>query len=139
MLVRRDELRASKVMQERVMNNEKIEIMRHTEWVEIMGDGQIMTQMKIMNNQTNEESLIDAWGLFYAIGHKPNTDFLEGQVALDETGYIVTQWHMSTSTNIPWVYAAGDVQDKKYRQAITSAGTWCMAALEAEHFLQSTN
>lgn len=136
MLVRRDELRASKVMQERVLNHEKIEVLRHTEGQEIVWDGHIMTGMKIINNQTQESIELEAWWLFYAIGHKPNTDFLDGQVALDEAGYIITQDNI-TETNISGVFAAGDVQDKKYRQAITSAGTGCMAALEAEHRLQS--
>ncbi len=134
MLVRK-EMRASKVMQERVKNNPKIEILYHHEWKEILGDGQMMTGMKIWNNETDETMEIEAGGLFYAIGHKPNTGFLDGQIDTDDAGYINTQWHMSTKTNKPGVFAAGDVQDKKYRQAITSAGTGCMAALEAEHWL----
>jgi len=137
MLVRK-EMRASKIMQERVKNNSKIEIMYHYEGKEILGDGQLMTGMKIWNNQTQEETEIQAWGLFYAIGHKPNTGFLWGQIETDDMWYIVTknaETYMSTRTNQPWVYAAWDVQDKKYRQAITSAGTGCMAALEAEHWL----
>ena len=132
-MVRRDELRASKVMQERVFANEKIEILWNTEAVEAIGEG-LLTHVKILNNQTNEESLIDAKGFFYAIGHKPNTDFLDGQLPLDETGYILTE-PGSANTPIPGVFACGDVQDKHYRQAITAAGSGCMAALEAEKFL----
>lgn len=136
MLVRRDEMRASKVMQERVLNNPKIEILWNTEGVEIVGNEQGMTGLIVVNNKTNETRTLEAGGLFYAIGHKPNTDFLWGQLELDDAGYIVTQDHMSTKTSIEGVFAAGDVQDKKYRQAITSAGTGCMAAMEAEHWLQ---
>lgn len=146
MLVRRGELRASKVMQERVKNNPKIEVLWHTEGVEISGDGKVMTALRVINNQTQEERLLEVNGLFYAIGHKPNTEFLEGQVRTDEVGYIqvkpwTTQVYRPSDTwideVIPGVFAAGDVADKKYRQAITSAWTWCMAALEAEHWLQS--
>lgn len=135
-LVRKWHMKASKVMEERVKKNEKIEILRHTEALEILWDGEVIQQVKIINNQTNETSLLDIWGLFYAIGHTPATEFLEGQLEIDDMGYIITQWRMSTKTNVPWVYAAGDVQDKIYRQAITSAWTWCMAALEAEKFLE---
>lgn len=136
MLVRRDEFRASKAMQQRAFDNEKIEILRWTEWVEILGDGRVMTWLRVVNNQTQQTTDLEAGGLFYAIGHVPATGFLEGQITLDEAGYIVTQGHMSTATNIPGVYAAGDVQDHVYRQAITSAGTGCMAALEAERWLE---
>lgn len=135
MLIRRDELRASKVMQERAFGNEKIEIMWNTEATEIVWDENGMTWLKIINNKTNETADLAAGGLFYAIGHTPAVEFLEGQLELDDANYIKTMWHMSTATSVEWVFAAGDVQDKKYRQAITSAGTWCMAALEAEHFL----
>lgn len=135
LLVRRDALRASQVMQQRAFDNPKLTILRHTEATEITGDGNVMTGVNVINNQTGETSSLQASGLFYAIGHKPNTDFLNGQVALDEAGYIITSGHMSTQTSVPGVFAAGDVQDKQYRQAITSAGTGCMAALEAEHFL----
>lgn len=133
LLVRRDVLRASKAMQEKVMNNPKIQIMRNTEIQEAMW-GNFLEKISIKNNKTNEVSEVECKGLFYAIGHTPNTDFLGGQIATDETGYIITKpW--TTQTNKEWVFAAGDVQDKKYRQAITSAGTWCMAALEAENYL----
>ena len=135
MLVRRDDFRASKVMWERVKNNEKIKIMWYTEWVEVIGNGTLMTGIVVKNNQTNAEQTLEASGLFYAIGHKPNTGFLGGQITLDESGYIETTHNVFT--NKPWVFAAGDVQDTRYRQAITSAGTGCMAALEAEHNLQA--
>lgn len=133
MLVRRDEMRASKAMQERVKNNEKITIMRHTELLEAIGE-QTLQQVKVINNQTKEESLLDAKGLFYAIGHTPNTAFLENQVELDASGYIKTV-PGTTRTSVEWVFAAGDVQDHVYRQAVTSAGTGCMAALDAEKWL----
>ncbi len=142
MLVRRDVLRASKVMQQRVFDNPKIEILWNTEWVEIVWDGDVMTGMNIINNSTQETSELTAWWLFYAIWHKPNTGFLENQLALDDAWYLLVKawtaqtFSFGTETAMPWVYAWWDVQDKKYRQAITSAGTWCMAALEAEHFLQ---
>ena len=161
MLVRRDELRASKVMQQRVFDNPKIEILWNTEWKEIVGDSEWMTGLIIMNNKTHEESTIEAKGLFYAIGHKPATAFLNGQVELDEAWYIMTHARkaqeaffghqliqseavvspqgdhsFATESSVPWVFAAGDVADKVYRQAITSAGTWCQAALEVEHYLQ---
>lgn len=135
-LVRRDELRASKAMQQRVFDNEKIEILRHTEGKEVIGDGKMMTGMIVTNNQTGEEITLDAGWLFYAIGHTPNTGFLEGQIELDESWYIITK-PGTVATNIPGVFAAGDVQDKRYRQAITSAGTWCMAAMDAEHYIVS--
>ncbi len=134
MLVRRDVFRASKAMQTRALNNPKIEILRNTEALEAVGEN-LLTGVKVKNNQTGEESLVECAGLFYAIGHKPNTSFLAGQVSLDDMGYIVTT-PGTTQTSVSGVFAAGDVQDKKYRQAITSAGTGCMAALEAEKYLQ---
>lgn len=135
-LVRRDQLRASKVMQERAMKNPKIEFLRNTEAKEIVWEEWWnMTWLKIFNNKTNEESLLEAKGLFYAIWHKPNTDFLEWQLELDESWYIITKAG-TTQTSVPGVFAAGDVQDRIYRQAVTSAGTGCMAALEAERYLQ---
>jgi thioredoxin reductase (NADPH) len=109
--------------------------LRHTEVVEVLGDGKKITWLRIINNQSAVVSDIEVWGLFFAIWHTPNTWFLAWQVQLDEAGYIVTQ-PGTTQTSVPWIFAAGDVQDKKYRQAITSAGTWCMAALEAERRLQ---
>jgi thioredoxin reductase (NADPH) len=134
MLVRRDELRASKAMQQRVFDNDKIEIMWNHNATEVTGDGKLLTNVKVRNNKTGEEGTLEAGGLFYAIGHQPNTEFLDGQVETDETGYIITDGK-STATSVPGVFAAGDVQDKTYRQAVTAAGTGCMAALEAEKFL----
>ena len=125
LLVRSNTMRASKAMQERVLWN--------TEAVEVMGDT-VLQQVKIINTQSNEEKLLDVNGLFYAIGHTPNTAFLDNQLQVDESGYIITS-PGTAQTSVKGVFAAGDVQDKKYRQAITSAGSGCMAALEAEHFI----
>ena len=136
-LVRRDALRASKAMQERALNNPKITFMRNTEAEEAHGD-KLLTGVSVINNKTGEKSLIECSGLFYAIGHQPNTSFLNGQLELDEAGYILTK-PGTTQTSVAGVFAAGDVQDKKYRQAITSAGSGCMAALEAEKYLQELN
>lgn len=133
LLVRRDALRASKAMQDRVFANKKIEVLWNTVLLEVLGDGKF-TGAKIKDVKTNHEKTVEAGGLFYAIGHTPNTAFLEGQVTLDEAGYIKTQ-PGTTKTNVPGVFACGDVQDKVYRQAITAAGTGCMAALEAERYL----
>jgi len=132
-LVRTDKLRASEVMQARAKANEKIEFMRYTEALEAVWNGDLLTGVKVINNQTKEEKTIECSGLFYAIGHTPNTTFLWWQIKLDNDGYIITN---NTTTNMPWVFAAGDVADKKYRQAITSAGTGCMAALEAQKYIQ---
>jgi thioredoxin reductase (NADPH) len=134
LLVRRNVLRASKTMQEKILANKKIKIYWQTELEEIIGDGKIVTHLKIRNNQTQKIEEIPVGGLFYAIGHKPNTDFLNGQLDLDADGYIVTKQN-SACTNIPGVFAAGDVQDKVYRQAIVAAGSGCMAALEADRFI----
>ncbi len=133
LLVRRDVLRASKAMQERLTANPKIEILWNTILLEAMGD-KILTKLKIRNVKTNSESSLEVSGLFYAIGHQPNTAFLEGQIGLDETGYVRTQ-PGTTKTNIAGVFACGDVQDKTYRQAVTAAGSGCMAALDCERFL----
>ncbi len=135
-LIRRSkaDLRASKSMQERVFANPKIEFLEYTEALEVLGDGKLINGLKIKQNQTQATTSIEIGGLFFAIGHTPNTAFLGGQVTLDEAGYITTEkW--TTYTSIPGIFAAGDVQDHIYRQAITSAGTGCMAALEAEKFL----
>ena len=132
-LVRTDKLRASEVMQARAKANEKIEFMRFTQGIEAIGNGDLLTWLKVINNQTQEETIIECSGLFYAIGHTPNTAFLWWQIELDYDGYIKTN---NTTTNVSGVFAAGDVADKKYRQAITSAGTGCMAALEAQKYLQ---
>ena len=133
MIVRRDVLRASKIMQDRAMHHAKIQILFNTVPLEVLGEKQV-TGIKIKNNITQAESVLDAGGLFYAIGHTPNTEFLKGQLSLDETGYIKTQ-PGTTKTSVEGVFAAGDVQDRVYRQAITSAGTGCMAALDAERLL----
>jgi len=142
MLVRRDAMRASKVMQERVLKHEKIEVLRNTEWKEILWDGKLMNALVVVNNKTNEEQTLEAGGLFYAIGHTPNTAFLGGQLKTDEAWYLLTKpgtTHVYGLDGqvLEGVFAWGDVQDRVYRQAITSAGTWCMAALEAEHYLQT--
>ena len=133
LLVRRDEMRASKVMQERVLANEKIDVLWNTEAVEVKGSA-LLEEVVVKNNQTAEITSLAANGLFYAIGHTPNTAFLEGQIDCDESGYIVTK-PGTTLTNIEGVFACGDVQDKTYRQAITAAGSGCQAALDAEKYL----
>ena len=134
MLVRRDEFRASKIMQERVKKTENIEILYNTSTVEVKGDGQVVTSILTKNNITEELKEIPATGFFVAIGHKPNTDLFKDQLEMDETGYIITNGK-TTKTNIPGVFASGDVQDKEYRQAVTAAGTGCMAALDAERYI----
>ncbi|GAA6043839.1 hypothetical protein JCM8097_007228 [Rhodosporidiobolus ruineniae] len=134
MLVRRDALRASKVMAKRAMAHPKITILWNTVPVEAKGDGEVLTSLRLKDTQTQEERDLPANGLFYAIGHVPATELVKGQLDLDEDGYIKTQPGTSL-TSVKGVFAAGDVQDKKYRQAITSAGTGCVAALEAERLL----
>lgn len=133
MLVRKDHMRASKAMQHRVNNLENIDIRYNTEIDEVLGD-QVVEGLRMVNNQTGEKEEIAITGLFIAIGHKPNTDIFKGQLDMDETGYIITQPD-STKTNKPGVFASGDAQDKIYRQAVTAAGTGCMAALDAERYL----
>jgi thioredoxin reductase (NADPH) len=130
---RRDELRASRIMQERAMSHDKIELLWSHEVRRAVGT-ESLTAVVVENRKTGGTRTIEAAGLFFAIGHTPNTAFLDGQLALDHTGYIVTRPD-STATSVPGVFAAGDVQDSKWRQAITAAGTGCMAALEVEHFL----
>lgn len=132
MLVRSD-FRASKIMVDRVKNTENIEILMNTITEEVIGDGQVVTKIRIKNTLTEVVSEIPLTGFFLAIGHKPNTDIFT-ELELDETGYIVAK-PGSTQTNIPGVFAAGDVADHVYRQAITAAGTGCMAALDAERYL----
>lgn len=134
MLVRRDEFRASKAMVHRVLNTPNIEVIYHTETLEIIGNGKNVTAVKVLNNQTNVESEIPVEGFFVAIGHKPNTDIFKGWLDMDETGYLQTI-PGSTKTNVEGVFAAGDVQDHYYRQAVTAAGSGCMAALDAERYL----
>lgn len=133
LLVRRDVMRASKAMQERVKNNPKIEILWNTVPLEVEGD-KLVTGVKVESTINHQQSTINAGGLFYAIGHLPNTGFLNGQIELDDVGYIKTK-PGTTKTSVEGVFACGDVQDKVYRQAVTAAGTGCMAALEAERYL----
>ena len=135
MLVRRDVLRASKTMQQRVLENDKIRIAWQTELVEVLGE-QLVAGVRVHDSATGEDREIEAGGLFFAIGHQPNTGFMDGQLDTDATGYVLTAAD-STATNVPGVFACGDVQDKVYRQAVTAAGTGCMAALEAERFLDA--
>jgi thioredoxin reductase (NADPH) len=132
---RRHELRASAIMAKRLIENPKVEMVWDSEGVETIGE-KYLTAVKVRNVKTGAERVIEAAGLFYAIGHVPNTEFLAGQVKLDETGYITTV-PGTTQTNVPGVFACGDVQDKVWRQAVTAAGTGCMAALEAERFLHA--
>ena len=136
MLVRSDKFRASKIMAERVQKTENIEILMNTETEEVLGDGQVVTGVKAKNRATGEITEIPATGFFVAIGHKPNTDIFADYITLDETGYIVNV-PGSSKTNVPGVFVAGDAADHVYRQAITAAGTGCMAALDAERYLAS--
>ena len=132
---RRDKLRASKIMQDKAFNNNKIEFVWNTGLEEILGEPVAgVTGVRLLDLQTNEARVLPCAGVFIAIGHKPNTDLFKGQIEMDEVGYIKTS-HRSTGTNIPGVFACGDVQDSTYRQAVTAAGTGCMAALDAERFL----
>ena len=133
MLVRKGEMRASKAMQHRVNNTPNLEVKYHTEVDEVLGD-QVVEGLRMVNNQTGEKEEIAITGLFIAIGHTPNTDLFKGQLKMDDTGYIITA-DKSTETTKPGVFASGDVQDKIYRQAVTAAGTGCMAALDAERYL----
>ncbi|AKK73885.1 thioredoxin reductase [Chryseobacterium sp. P1-3] len=134
MLVRKDVFRASKAMIHRVENTPNIEVKFHHELIGIEGENSLVERAVVINNQTQETSKIDVEGIFIAIGHKPNTDIFVGQVDLDENGYILTE-KGSSRTNLPGVFAAGDVQDHIYRQAITAAGSGCMAAMDAEKYL----
>ena len=134
MLVRKDHFRASKAMQNRLSNYENIKVLFNHEVIEVMGEN-VVDGLKIKSNLTNDVSELKITGLFLAIGHSPNTDIFKGIVDMDDSGYILTD-KTSTKTNIPGVFAAGDVQDKDYRQAVTAAGTGCMAALDAERYLQ---
>jgi thioredoxin reductase (NADPH) len=135
MLVRKDYMRASKAMQHRVNSLENLEVRYNTEVDEVLGD-QVVEGLRMINNKTQEKEEISITGLFIAIGHKPNTGIFKGQLEMDETGYLITQGK-STKTNRPGVFACGDAQDKEYRQAVTAAGTGCMAALDAERYLAS--
>lgn len=134
MLIRGEKMRASKAMQDRVFKNPRITVHWNSEAIDVFGENGHMTGIKLRNTKTGEESNLHVKGLFYAIGHTPNTSLFKGQLELDEVGYIATQ-HGSVETNIEGVFAAGDVQDHEYRQAITAAGTGCMAAMLAERWL----
>jgi thioredoxin reductase (NADPH) len=138
LLVRREQMRASKAMQDRVLSNGKITVHWHTEAVDVFGDNGRMTGVRVKNLLSGEETELPARGLFYAIGHNPNTSLFQGQLELDEVGYIVVK-PGTVETSLEGVYAAGDVQDHEYRQAITAAGTGCMAALSAERWLCAHN
>lgn len=136
MLVRKDYLKASKIMQERVDLTTNIVLMYNTELQDLKGDNNLVSQAVVIDNLNNEEKVLDVDGIFIAIGHKPNTEIFKGKLEMDETGYLHVK-PFSTETNIPGVFAAGDVADKKYRQAITAAGAGCMAALDAEKYVSS--
>jgi thioredoxin reductase (NADPH) len=131
---RRDELRASKVMQDRAKSNPKIEILFSQVVEKVEGNGKVITSATIKDLETGVARQMEAGGLFFAIGHEPNTKFLSNQLKTDESGYILTQ-PGTTLTSVPGVFATGDVQDKRYRQAITAAGSGCMAALDCERFI----
>jgi thioredoxin reductase (NADPH) len=132
---RRDKLRASKIMQEKALRNEKIEFLWNTELAEILGTHEHgVTGVRLRDTNSGAEKDFDCEGVFIAIGHKPNTELFKGQIDMDAVGYLKTNGH-STATNIPGVFACGDVQDSVYRQAVTAAGTGCMSAIDAERFL----
>ena len=131
---RRDTLRASKIMQERAFKNPKISFIWDTEVIEVLGEDEV-TSLRLRNVKTGEESILPVQGFFLAIGHKPNTDLFKGVIEMDRAGYIVPLEH--TMTNIPGVFAAGDVTDHRYRQAVTAAGDGCRAALDLERWLES--
>lgn len=133
MIVRREEMRASKIMQKRVLSAPNIEVLWNTVTEEINGE-ELVESARVKNTVTGEERTLDVKGFFVAIGHKPNTEIFEGIIDLDENGYIITE-KGSSRTNVPGVFACGDAQDHVYRQAVTAAGTGCMAALDAERYL----
>ncbi|WP_298780375.1 thioredoxin-disulfide reductase [uncultured Polaribacter sp.] len=132
-LVRKDYMKASKAMQHRVNKTENIEVLYNTEIDEVLGSN-VVEGVRAINNQTKETHDIPVTGVFIAIGHTPNSDLFKGVLDMDETGYLITKGK-TTKTNLPGVFAAGDIQDKDYRQAVTAAGTGCMAALDAERYL----
>ena len=136
LLVRSEQFRASKIMEARVRKTENIEILMNTETVEVLGDGQVVTGVKVLDKTEQNEYVIPATGFFLAIGHKPNTDIFKDFLELDETGYI-KNIPGTAKTNIPGVFVGGDAADHVYRQAVTAAGTGCMAALDAERYLAS--
>lgn len=133
LLVRRDKMRASKIMQERIFNKANIEVLFNHVIIDILGEKKV-EGVKIKNNKTGNEKILNVTGLFVAIGHKPNTDIFKGWLDMDEQGYLIVK-PGSTETNVKGVFAAGDVTDKKYRQAVTAAAMGCMAALDAERYL----
>ncbi|MEM6931438.1 MAG: thioredoxin-disulfide reductase [Myxococcota bacterium] len=133
---RRDTLRASKIMQERALRNEKIEFVWNSAVVDVLGDEKVQG-LRLQNTQTGEQSDLEVAGMFLAIGHIPNTKVFEGKIAMDESGYVVPSEAGRTFTNVEGVFACGDVQDTIYRQAVTAAGTGCMAALDCEKWLES--
>ena len=135
MIVRKGEMRASKAMQHRVHARDNIVLKYFSEIEEVLGET-VVEGVRIINNKTLEKEVIKVSGLFIAIGHKPNTEIFKGQLDMDDAGYIITKGK-TTHTNYPGVFASGDVQDKEYRQAVTAAGTGCMAALDAERYLAS--
>ncbi|EJF52441.1 thioredoxin-disulfide reductase [Saprospira grandis DSM 2844] len=134
LFVRRDELRASKIMQERIEKTENVEVHWNTEIEEILGDDGV-TGVRLVNNKTKENSELSLGAVFIAIGHKPNTDIFKEWLPTDETGYLIVDQPGTSKTKIPGVFVSGDAADKVYRQAITAAGTGCMAALDAERYL----
>ena len=134
MIVRRDEFRASKAMVHRVLNTPNIEVIYDSETVEILGNGKNVTGVEIINNKSQVKSTLAIEGFFVAIGHHPNTDIFKGVLKMDETGYLMTT-PGTAKTNVEGVFACGDVQDSYYRQAVTAAGSGCMAALDAERYL----
>ena len=135
MLVRKEDFRASKIMADRVKNTPNITILYNTETLEVLGEGDLVTGAHVKNTVTGEEQTIPCTGFFVAIGHKPNTEIFAGYIDLDETGYIKYAHPGTSKTNVAGVFVAGDAADKNYRQAITAAGTGCMAALDAERYL----
>jgi len=137
LLVRKKEMRASKIMQKRVFETKNIEVLFNHETVEILGDNSV-SSVKVKNNVSLDEKIIEVTGFFLAIGHNPNTEIFKNQLDMDETGYLITKPD-STLTNLPGVFASGDAQDSVYRQAITAAGTGCMAALDAERYLANNS
>lgn len=132
---RREEMRASKIMQDRARENEKVLWALNRTPLEVVTEGMGLKGLKVLNNETNQEELIEADGVFVAIGHTPNTKFLDNQITTDDVGYILVK-PGTTETNIPGVFACGDVQDTRYRQAISAAGSGCMAAMDAEKFIE---
>ena len=139
MLVRRDQMRASKIMAQRAMDHAKIEILWNTVVEEVLGDGEKVTGLKLKSTADDSTSEIEVGGMFAAIGHTPNTTFLKGKLEMNEKGYIKWSKGFRTNTSVDGVFAAGDVADDYYRQAITSAGTGCMAALDVERWLVDMN